>query len=183
MRVVATDTPLADPATLAVWLRVPADDALLLVSLMAASNRFRGAVGHEVSLVENEQVTLDGNGREALLLPVWPTIAVSEVLLDGEELVEGTDYDWSEAGVLRRLGCQFWPARLRCIKVTYSHGWAEIPSDISEAVIEQARAGYGGQPGLKSKAVGGQSVTWETGVTSQWSQAVERHQVQTGSDA
>lgn len=180
---VATDTPLADPAELATWLRVPANDPLLLAALRSASRRFRGAVGHEVDLVEDEVVILDGNGRQSLLLPVWPTTAVEKVLLEGEELTAGTDYDWSEAGILRRLDCQVWPDKLRCIQVTYSHGWAEIPSDIADAVIEQARASYRAEPGLKSKAVGGQSVTWETGVTSQWSAAVERHQVQTGSDA
>lgn len=182
VRVVATDTPLADPAELAVWLRVPADDPRLLVTLRSASRRFRGAVGHEVNLVEDDVVTLDGNGRESLLLPVWPTVAVTKVVLDGAELTVDTDYSWSEAGILRRLGCQVWPNRLRCLKVTYSHGWAEIPSDISDAVIEQARAAYRSEPGVKSKAVGGQSVTFETGVTTEWSKAVERHQVQTGSD-
>lgn len=180
---VATDTPLADPEELAVWLRVPADDLLLLASLRLASRRFRGAVRHEVTLVEDDVVTLDGNGRESVLLPVWPTTAVSAVLLDGEELVEGTDYSWSEAGILRRLGCQRWPDKLRCIEVTYSHGWSEIPTDISDAVIEQARAGYALRPGVKSSAVGGQSVVFEPGVTGEWSAAVERHQVQTGSDA
>lgn len=180
---VTTDTALADPAELATWLGVPADTPLLLASLRSASRRFRGAVGHEVNLVEDEVITLDGNGRQSLLLPVWPTTAVQLVAVDGVELVEGTDYSWSEAGILRRLGCQVWPNKLRCVEVTYSHGWAEIPSDITDAVIEQARATFRSEPGLKSKAVGGQSVTWETGVTSQWSAAVERHQVQTGSDA
>ncbi|MFI5985044.1 mobile element protein [Streptomyces sp. NPDC051555] len=179
----ATDAPLADPAELATWLRVPADDPLLLATLRSASRRFRGAVRHEVNLVEGDEITLDGNGRESLLLPVWPTTAVTVVLLDDEELVEGTDYSWSEAGILRRLGCQVWPDRLRCVEVTYSHGWAEIPADISDAVIEQARAAFRSEPGVKSKAVGGQSVTFETGVTSQWSEAVQRHQVQTGSSA
>ncbi|MFE9845776.1 mobile element protein [Streptomyces goshikiensis] len=179
----ATDTPLADPAELATWLRVPADDLLLLATLRSASRRFRGAVRHEVNLVEGDVVTLDGNGRESLLLPVWPTVAVTKVLLDGKELVDGTDYSWSAAGILRRLGCQVWPDRLRCIEVTYSHGWAEIPADISDAVIEQARAAFRSEPGIKSKAVGGQSVTFETGVTGQWSETVQRHQVRTGSDA
>ncbi|WP_053692202.1 hypothetical protein [Streptomyces sp. WM6372] len=178
----ATDTPLADPAELATWLRVPADDPLLLATLRSASRRFRGAVRHEVNLVEGDEVVLDGNGRESLLLPVWPTVAVTAVLLDDEGLVAGTDYSWSEAGILRRLDCQVWPARLRCLKVTYSHGWAEIPEDIADAVIEQARAAFRSDPGVKSKAVGGQSVTFETGVTSSWSDAVRRHQVQTGSD-
>lgn len=180
---VATDTPLADPAELATWLRVPADDPLLLATLRSASRRFRGAVRHEVNLVEDDEVTLDGNGRESLLLPVWPTTAVTKVVLDDVELVAGTDYSWSEAGILRRLGCRVWPNQLRCLDVTYSHGWAEVPMDISDAVIEQARASFRSDPGVKSKAVGGQSVTFETGVTSQWSEAVQRHQVQTGSDA
>ncbi|MEU7066891.1 mobile element protein [Streptomyces sp. NPDC046161] len=179
----ATDTPLADPSELAVFLGVPADNPLLLASLRSASRRFRGAVGHQVDLVEDDVITLDGNGRQSLLLPVWPTIAVSRVVVDGVELVGGTDYSWSQAGVLRRLDYQVWPDKFRCVEVTYSHGWAEIPSDISDAVIEQARAAFRSEPGLKSKAVGGQSVTWETGVTSQWSETVERHQVQTGSDA
>ncbi|KOU21001.1 mobile element protein [Streptomyces sp. WM6372] len=173
---------MADPAELATWLRVPADDPLLLATLRSASRRFRGAVRHEVNLVEGDEVVLDGNGRESLLLPVWPTVAVTAVLLDDEGLVAGTDYSWSEAGILRRLDCQVWPARLRCLKVTYSHGWAEIPEDIADAVIEQARAAFRSDPGVKSKAVGGQSVTFETGVTSSWSDAVRRHQVQTGSD-
>ncbi|MFV8127539.1 mobile element protein [Streptomyces syringium] len=181
----ATDL-LADPAELAVWLCKPADDPKLLAALRAATRRFRGAVGHAVTLVAGDTVCLDGNGREALLLPVWPTVAVALVELDGTALVAGTDYDWSESGILRRLGCQYWPDRLGCVSVTYTHGWAQIPDDIAEAVIDQARSLYTVVPGVQSKAVGGQSVTFgaqaAVGVTSQWSAAVARHQVRTGSD-
>lgn len=173
---------LADPEELAVWLGVPASDPKLLAALTAATRRFRGAVGHEVDLVAADAVTLDGNGRESLLLPVWPTTSVSSVVLDGVTLVEGTDYSWSEAGVLRRLGCLVWPDRLRCLEVVYGHGWQPIPDDIQEAVIDQARTMRTFMPGLKSKAVGGQSATFSSGVSEAWTTAVIRHKVRTSGD-
>ncbi|MFI0914310.1 mobile element protein [Streptomyces abikoensis] len=181
----ATDL-LADPAELAVWLGRPADDPKLLAALQAASRRFRGAVGHPVTIVAGETLRLDGTGREALLLPVWPTVAVSSVKLDGTTLVEAADYAWSQAGMLRRLGGTCWPDRLGCLEVTYTHGWAQVPDDIAEVVIDQARALYTVTPGVQSKAVGGQSVTFgaqaAVGVTDQWTRAVNRHKVRTGSD-
>ncbi|KOU41274.1 mobile element protein [Streptomyces sp. WM4235] len=173
---------MADPQELANWLGLPANDVRLLSALRSASRRFRDAVGHVVDLVEDDEIALDGNGRSSVLLPVWPTTAVASVVLDGEELVEGTDYAWSEAGILRRLGCQVWPDKLRCLEVTYSHGWSAIPPGISDVVIEQARAIFSSQPGVKSQAVGGQSVVFEPGVTTAWTKAVERYEVQTGSD-
>lgn len=177
---------LADPAELAVLLGRAEDDPKLLAALRGASRRFRGQVGHRVHLVEDDVVVLDGNGRESLLLPVWPTTAVDEVLLDGVALVEGSDYSWSEAGILRRLGCLLWPDRLRCLQVTYSHGWAEIPEDIQEVVLERAEAGFTIPVGVQSKAVGGQSVTFgaqaASGSTEAWTLAVARHKVRTSGD-
>lgn len=185
-RAVATDDYLAEPADLGTLLDKPADDPKLLLHLRSASSRFRGAVGHRVTLVADEQITLDGNGRESLLLPVWPTTAVTSVHLDGELLVEGADYQWSHDGLLRRLGCWHWPNRLRCLHVVYSHGWAVIPEDIAEAVLDKAAAMAAIPIGVASKAVGGQSVTFGAqqaiGVTEQWSQAVNRHKIRTSGD-
>lgn len=180
---------LADPADLAVWLRVPADDQLLLAALKAATRRFRGAVRHPVTAVEDDTIVLDGNGRDAILLPAAPVTAVTSVLLDGTELVEGTDYAWSADGYLRSLGCAVWPARLRCLRVVYSHGHdpAAIPEDIQEAVIDQARSMYRVQPGVQAYTAGSESVTFgaqaSVGVTAQWSAAVAAHQLQSGDSA
>ena len=185
----ADDEFLADPAELAIKLGRTEDDPKLLYALRAASRRFRGQVGHRVNLVTNDVAVLDGNGRESLLLPVWPTIAVAEVLLDDTVLVEGTDYSWSDAGILRRLGCYRWPDRFRCLQVTYSHGWPSlnIPEDIQEAVLERAEAAFTIPVGVQSKAVGGQSVTFgaqaAAGATEAWTLAVARHKVRTSGDA
>lgn len=185
----AAEEFLADPAELAVQLGRSEDDPKLLAALRAASRRFRGQVGHRVNLVENDVVVLDGNGRESLLLPVWPTRSVAEVLLDDQELTEGSDFAWSDAGILRRLGCRRWPDRLRCLQVTYTHGWPwdEMPEDIQEAVLERAEAGFTIPVGVQSKAVGGQSVTFgaqaASGATEAWISAVARHKVRASGDA
>lgn len=187
MPAVAADDFLADPAELAAWLGRAEDDLKVLSALTAASRRFRGAVGHRVTLVTDDVVTLDGTGRESLLLPVWPTVSVTEVLLDGVALVEGTDYSWSQAGLLRRLGGERWPDRLRCVRVKYSHGWADVPEDIQEVVIDQARTMFTIRPGVQTMQTGGQTVTYGAqaaiGVTDQWARAVDRHKVRTSGDA
>lgn len=175
---------LADPADLAAWLGVPETDVKLQQALTAASRRFRGAVRHPITLVSGDIETLDGNGAESLLLPAAPVTAVSAVEVDGEALVYQTDFDWSADGFLRRLGGEVWPDRLRCVEVTYSHGFAEVPEDIQEVVIDQARAMYAVIPGVQTRQVGGQSVTFGVqaaiGVTSQWTTAVERYRLNSG---
>jgi hypothetical protein len=180
---VATTDYLADPADLAVWLGVPADDAKLLQALGAASSRFRGAVRHHVSFVAGDTVTLDGNGKESLLLPAAPVTAVTSVRLDGEVLIYDTDYRWSQDGFLRRVG-RCWPDKLRCVEVVYSHGYQQIPEDIAEVVIDQARAQYTVRPGLTSMTVGGQQVGFgaqaSVGVTAQWTTMVEKYRINHG---
>jgi hypothetical protein len=189
---VAADEFLADPAELAVQLGRSEDDPKLLAALRAASRRFRGQVGHRVTLVTDDVVVLDGNGRQSILLPVWPTRSVAEVLLDDQALIEGSDYSWSDAGILRRLGCLVWPDRLRCLQVTYTHGWENswedgIPEDIQEAILERAEAAFTIPVGVQSKAVGGQSVTFgaqaASGATEAWISTVNRHKVRSSGDA
>ncbi|MFE2497088.1 mobile element protein [Streptomyces scopuliridis] len=181
----ATDY-LADPADLAAWLPVGEDDPKLLAALKASSRRFRGAVRHPVTLTAGDVVTLDGTGRESVLLPAAPVTAVASLLLDGEVLAVAVDFSWSADGFLRRLG-YCWPDRLRCIEVTYSHGYAQIPEDIQEVVVDQARAMYRVQPGVQTIQAGGESITYgvqaAAGVTAQWSAVVEKYQLNRGDRA
>lgn len=186
----AAEEFLADPAELAVKIGRSEDDPKLLYALRAASRRFRGQVRHPVTHVADEEVVLDGNGRTSLLLPVWPVTAVTSVVLTGVTLVEGTDYDWSDAGILRRAGCLHWPDRLRCLHVVYSHGWdglEQIPGDIQEVVLERAEAGFTIPVGVQSKAVGGQSLTFgaqvAAGATEAWTKAVDKYKVRASGDA
>jgi hypothetical protein len=181
---VATTDYLADPADLAAWLGVAADDPKLLAALAASSSRFRGAVRHHVTHVVDDVLTLDGGGRESVLLPAAPVTAISSVELDSALLVEGTDYAWSADGFLRRLGGVWWPDRLRCLRVTYSHGYNEPPEDVAEVVVDLARALYTLRPGVQTLQVGGITTTFGTqaavGVSQQWTTVVDRYRLNAG---
>jgi hypothetical protein len=174
------DGLLAFPADLAVWLGKPPDDPKLLAALTAASRRFKGAVRHPVALVEDDTVRLSGDGTNRLLLPAAPVTAVTQVTVDGAAV---TDFKVkANDGVLLRT-CGPWPDWSE-ITVIFGHGYDPIPEDVQEAVIDQARAQYRLQPGVQSIQAGGESVTFgstaATGVTSQWTAAVDNHRLNRG---
>lgn len=175
------DGLLAWPEELAEWLPVGPDDTKLLAALKAASRRFTGAVRHPVRLVTDDTLILSGNGTTRLLLPAAPIVTITSVLIDDEEV---TDYKvMRREGILRRdCGWPDWSE----ITVTWDHGSDPVPDDVQEAVIDQARSIYRVQPGVQTIQAGGESITYgstaATGVTSQWTAAVQAHQLNRGDD-
>jgi hypothetical protein len=85
-----------------------------------AVSNIRAACGWHIAPVLTETVTLDGPGRSVLLLPSLRVTDVASVTENGRELVEGTDYEWSAKGTLRRR-CG-WTDRYRGIVVEFTHG-------------------------------------------------------------
>jgi len=176
---------LADPAELAAKLGLAADDPTLLYALRSASRDFAGAVRHPVRHVAAEEVRLDGTGTALLQLPCAPVTAVTTVEVDGAVLAEGTDFDWSEDGLLERAGG--WPRRFRAVRVVYSHGYTVVPADIQDAVSQKAEMTLNVTPGLASMTVGGESLSFATGssasvvgVTDTWTRTVEKYQLNRG---
>ena len=171
---------LADPEDLALRLGCPVGDGKLLLALNRASGRFRGAVGHPVSLVQSDTVLLGGDGGATLLLPAAPVANVT-VRICGE-VVDGVQVS-SRSGVLRLDGG--WPDGLDNIEITYDHGFAVIPADIQDAVLEQAELQYSVMVAAQQVTQGGRSVTFGTqatvGVTQRWQECVDRYRV--GADA
>jgi hypothetical protein len=178
-------SPLAAAADLATILKTDAEDADLVSALKRSSNRFRGAVRWLVSETE-AQVKLDGLGRRSVRLPGAEVSEVSSVKLEGVELTETTDYEWSRDGILDRVA-GVWPERRRIIEVTYTYGYPEIPEDIQEVVLDQAAALYRIKRGLSSEQVGGISRVYgreeATGVTQQWADAVNHYRISQGDRA
>ncbi|MFD7319231.1 mobile element protein [Streptomyces sp. NPDC059883] len=179
----AAEPYLADPAELAVFLKIPSTDVRLLAALRAATRRFRGAVRHPVSLVENDTVFLDGSGRPVLHLPAAPLVQLRQVLVDGQALT-GVKAK-RRSGVLLHPG-QCWPDWAE-ITVVYDHGHDPVPEEVAEAVIDQARAIYRLDPAIQQVTTGTESVSFAAtaavGITSQWSAAVEAHRLNRGDDA
>ncbi|MGW4250334.1 mobile element protein [Streptomyces californicus] len=174
---------LAEPAELATFLSLPADDMRLLAALRAATRRFRGAVRHPVSLVTDATVLLDGTGRAELHLPVAPVVELHSVRVDGEELT-GVRAKRRAGVLLHPAGC--WPAWSE-VTVRLDHGHDPVPDEVAEAVIDQARAIYRLDPAIQQITTGTESVSFAAtaavGITSQWQAAVEAHRLNRGDDA
>ncbi|MFE5159645.1 mobile element protein [Streptomyces sp. NPDC056697] len=174
---------LADPAELATFLKLPADDLRLLAALRAATRRFRGAVRHPVSLVTDDTVFLDGTGKAQLRLPAAPVLQVRAVLVDGVAL-QGVRVRREAGLLLYPSGC--WPEWSE-VAVTYDHGHDPVPEDVAEVVIDQARTIYRTDPAIQQVTTGTESVSFAAtaavGVTAQWAAAVEAHQLNRGDSA
>jgi hypothetical protein len=91
-----------------------------------------------------------------------PEIPVSEVAVETEDdgvLVEGDDYQWSADGYLRRVN-GLWPSDLRSITVTYTHGYATIPSIIVSITARLAARLLDTPSSVRQESIGAYSVTY-----------------------
>jgi hypothetical protein len=109
-----------------------------------------------------------------------PVTAVASVTLNGELLVEGTDYRWTAGGngrpatLIRQYGgvdsywsnlagFQTFTGSTDEILVTYTAGWATVPGQIKAIVVAMAKAMYdlGGDRQATSEGVGPFSATYD----------------------
>ena len=119
--------------------------------------------------VAGDPVLLDGPGRARLLLPELPVISVEKVVENGVELVQGVDYLLGNHGLLVRVG-RVWPAGVRNVAVTYTHGYADpLPEDLRGVCARVASRVYQaglraaetlGVSGVSSKTIGDFSVSF-----------------------
>lgn len=93
--------------------------------------------------------------------------------------------DRAGAGLLRRKAA-IWPDGLDNIRILWSHGFANIPAGIQDAVLEQAETQYHAITAVASRSAGGESITFSAqaslGVTQRWSDAVSRYSIGGGED-
>lgn len=96
-----------------------------------------------------------GTGTRKLILPRWPVTAVESVTLteDDEVLVHGSDYTWSAAGILTRVGA-YWPCHDRAIEVVDTAGFTLIPAGVKRIALRLAAAGWSNPEFLASETLG-----------------------------
>lgn len=188
---------LATPAQLAARTGKPEGDLLVKARLKDASDRFREAVGWNVSRTVDDVVELNGDGGRILLLPVKYVQAVSSVAVDGVTLANPGSYRIDKRnGILERVGA-VWPCGLGRIEVTYTHGFdattldsetpaglLHVPGGIQGAVLGMAEIMLNVTPGVASQTVLGDTVQFGTaasvGTTQQWSDAVNHYLIRGG---
>lgn len=137
-------------AFLQVEIEEPAQLASAQRALVEATAAIRIYCRQFLTLVEDEEIALDGKGGTRLFLPQLPVVGVASVVEDGETLVVDEDYVLGDYGILYRLGGYRWVAKVRGVTVTYSHGYEELPEGIVAVATRAAARAY--QSGLRAVA-------------------------------
>lgn len=163
---------LAGVEDLAAYLGRPLDTIDLdraTVLLRMASSVIRGYVEQQLDYLEDDEITLPGQPlnfflgerRKRLFLPQLPVVAVTSVVVDGTPLLYAYptfEYQWSSYGVLERV-YGWWPNTPGSIVVTYTHGYPEIPSELTAVCAAMAGRVWDNPTGVKSETIDDYAVT------------------------
>lgn len=103
--------------------------------LEAAEAAVRAYCQWHVAPVTTETLVLDAYGGHRLFIPSNHVVAVSAVRVAGG-LVDPSGYDWTSAGVLRRLGGSQWPYAGHSVEVDLTHG--HDPAEVAWIVAQVA---------------------------------------------
>ena len=121
-------------------------------AIAEASAAIRNYCNQYIELVEDDEITLDSNGKTVVILPELPVVSVGEVVEDDETLTVDDDYKLGQWGILYRIGA-VWKAGIQILEITYNHGYATIPVDVEAVCVRAASRAY--QAGLKAAAMEG----------------------------
>ena len=150
--------PLATAADLQAAGATGTDEALDL-ALRRASARVRRYTRQDITLVDNDTITLPG-GEKVLRLPQYPLVVDSIHPLTVVEVADFSGVEWEalENRDFSRIGNELtrgypWQAPTRLmgwpwnraqgiwapkVRITYSHGYGEVPEDIVDIVLDLA---------------------------------------------
>lgn len=121
-------------------------------ALDRATDLIRGALdGQLITRMDNDTVTLAGNGRRTLQLPQVPVTSVASVTMNHgypTALVADQHYTVTRDGRLVSLAYP-WPVGAQ-ITVVYSHGYDSIPEDLARLCAALADKILTGTVGVRS---------------------------------
>lgn len=162
-----------------------ADDTLISTLILACDSRVQSILDRNLESTAYSNERYDGNGTDELLLKHFPIISVSEVKVSADysfsavsALVEDDEFTIeANTGTLFRLG-GVWEVGKRNIRVSYTGGYATLPSDVVHAAnmtvaewVQRAKQLEGGQTQspITSEDIGGERTTdyaWEVAKTA-----------------
>lgn len=79
----------------------------------------------------DQVLTVDGEGGGVLTLPTLRVNSVAQLIENGSELEEWTDYEWSRSGDFKRLG-RTWTTRWQGVEVELNHGYSLAGDDLAD---------------------------------------------------
>lgn len=149
-------------------------DAALEMALRRASARVRRYTRQDITLVENETITLPG-GERVLRLPQFPLVVDDSHPLTVVEVADFSGVEWTaiENRDYSRIGNELtrgypWQAPNRLmgwpwnralgiwgpkVRVTYSHGYEEVPDDIVDVVLDLATMNLANPENLRQVSI------------------------------
>lgn len=149
-------------------------DAVLEMALRRASARVRRYTRQDITLVENETIILPG-GERVLRLPQYPLVVDDSHPLTVVEVADFSGVEWTaiENRDYSRIGNELtrgypWQAPNRLmgwpwnralgvwgpkVRVTYSHGYDEIPDDIVDVVLDLATMNLANPENLRQVSI------------------------------
>lgn len=165
--------PLATAADL-VAAGATGTDAAMDLALRRASARVRKYTRQDITFVASETVELAG-GERVLRLPQYPLVVDGSNPLTVVELADFSGIEWTaiEDRDYSRLGNELtrgypWQASTRLmgwpwnraqgvwapkVRVTYSHGYEEVPDDIVDVVLDLATMNLSNPGNLREVAI------------------------------
>jgi len=195
---------LANAAELATLAGRPAADTGLLAALRESSRRFRSATKNQITLVLEDVLEVDGKqSLQFRLARPFPIVWIHAITVDGVEVPASLYRVNKRNGIVTSRG-GVWPCPPSSIEVTYDHGYEAqvppagnpdwpvtgplvgLPESIQSAVLEMAQIILNTDPGVQSKTVLGDSITFggsAVGVTQSWSDAVRQFSEGTGDES
>lgn len=180
----ATLTAFADHNDLAVWLGLDdmtEDEAERADALLAdASNVIREEVSRgDLGLITDETISMPGTNDESILLPSTPVVSVSSVTLAGEALLEGSDW-YLDGNLLVRqpanrtvllaggtdepfypLGTVGFGTPRQTLEITYTHGYAEIPSMVKTICLAMVVRVWTNPGSVARETIGDTTITYD----------------------
>lgn len=165
--------PLATAADLAAAGATGSDEAMEL-ALRRASGRVRRYTRQDFTFVADDTVELAG-GERVLRLPQYPLVVDDGHLLTVAEVADFGGVEWTaiEDRDYTRLGNELtrgypWQAPTRLmgwpwnrpqgiwaprVRVTYSHGYGEVPDDVVDVVLDLATMNLSNPGNLREVAI------------------------------
>jgi len=108
---------------------------------------------HIYPIETNGRVTFDVMvPRYNLLLPQLPILEITEVLEDGDALVEHDDFKLTQDGQILRVGGR-WALGVGAVVVSYAYGYADVPQTVLDIATRAATRAF--QAGLRARETDG----------------------------
>lgn len=109
-----------------------------------ATEKIRTHCGQVLSLVNDESITLDGNGSGVIWVPELPIVAIDSVTVDGLAVAASKYRVYARRGMLKRTDGGTWgtTAVTSTVVIVYDHGHATIPDDLKGICLAAAGRAY-----------------------------------------